>query len=55
MKSDWTNLAKFGTPGFGCPRFTSSGPQWQSLVPLRPEPETDFAAEHHCAFWTAAG
>ena len=33
MKSDWTNLAKFGTPGFGCPRFTSSGPQWQSLVP----------------------
>ena len=55
MKGDWTNLAKFGTPGLGWPRFTSGDPQWQSLVPPRPVPETDFAAEHHCAFWAAAG
>jgi hypothetical protein len=25
----------------------------QSLVPPVPQTETDFAAEHHCAFWTA--
>jgi para-nitrobenzyl esterase len=55
MKGDWTNLATFGTPGFGWPRFTRSAPQWQSLVPPRPQLETDFAAEHHCAFWAAAG
>src|SRR5450755_594880 len=54
MKGDWTNLATFGAPGFGWPRFTSSDPQWQSLVPPRPQLETDFAAEHHCAFWAAA-
>ena len=55
MKGDWANLATFGAPGFGWPRFTSSDPQWQSLVPPRPQLETDFAAEHHCAFWAAAG
>ncbi len=55
MKGDWTNLATFGAPGPGWPRFTTSDPQWQSLVPPRPQLETDFAAEHHCAFWAAAG
>ncbi len=55
MQRDWTNLARFGRPGFGWPRFTSSHPRWLSLVPPRPQLETDFAAEHHCAFWAAAG
>ena len=44
-----------GAPGGGWPRFTGGHPQWQSLVPPRPQQETDFAAEHHCAFWAAAG
>jgi hypothetical protein len=25
----------------------------QSLVPPAPQPETSFANEHNCAFWTA--
>jgi para-nitrobenzyl esterase len=55
MQGYWTNLAKFGVPAFRWPRFTSTRPAWLSLVPPRPQLETDFAAEHHCAFWAAAG
>ena len=43
----------------GWPRFSPASPQWLSLVPPQPQPqpqhETTFAAEHHCAFWAAAG
>ena len=51
MKQDWTNLAKTGIPAAGWPRFTSTGQQMLSLVPPTPQVETDFAAQHHCAFW----
>ena len=37
------------------PRFTGTSQQMLSLVPPRPRVETGFAAEHHCAFWAAAG
>jgi hypothetical protein len=26
-----------------------------SLVPPRPQPESDFAAEHQCSFWALGG
>jgi len=55
MQQDWTNLAQRGFPGGGWPRFDAASPQWLSLVPPQPQAETGFAAEHHCAFWAAAG
>ena len=55
MKRDWTNLARFGVAGVRWPLFTAASQQILSLVPPRPQVETDFAAEHHCAFWAAAG
>jgi para-nitrobenzyl esterase len=51
MKQDWTNLAKTGVPAAGWPKFTSASQQMLSLVPPTPQVETDFAAQHHCAFW----
>ncbi len=65
MKRYWTNLAKRGSPGgLGAPgspggtrwpQFDSASQQVLSLVPPRPQVETGFAAEHHCAFWALAG
>jgi para-nitrobenzyl esterase len=51
MKRDWTNLAKTGIPAAGWPRFTGTSQRMLSLVPPAPHVETDFAAQHHCAFW----
>ena len=51
MKQDWTNLAKTGIPAAGWPKFTGASQQMLSLVPPTPQVETDFAAQHHCAFW----
>jgi para-nitrobenzyl esterase len=51
MKQDWTNFAKAGVPASGWPGFTASDQQALSLVPPRPQLETDYAAEHHCSFW----
>jgi para-nitrobenzyl esterase len=51
MKQDWTNLAKTGIPAPGWPKFTNGSQQMLSLVPPTPQVETDFAAQHHCAFW----
>jgi para-nitrobenzyl esterase len=55
MRGYWANLATFGTPAGGWPRFSPSRPVWRNLVPPRPQNETGFAAEHHCSFWAAAG
>jgi para-nitrobenzyl esterase len=52
MKQDWTNFAKAGVPASGWPRFTASDQRALSLVPPRPQLETDYAAEHHCSFWS---
>ena len=54
MKQYWTNLAKAGVPAAGWPRFSRTSQQVLSLVAPQPQPETDFAAQHHCAFWAAA-
>ena len=54
MKQYWTNLAKAGVPAARWPRFSRTSEQVLSLVPPRPHAETDFSAQHHCAFWAAA-
>jgi para-nitrobenzyl esterase len=51
MKQDWTNFARRGFPAAGWSRFGGTSMQWLSLIPPQPQTETDFAAEHHCAFW----
>jgi hypothetical protein len=53
MRQDWTNLATFGRPAAQWPRFSSAREQTMSLVPPDPRIETDYAAEHHCGFWSA--
>jgi para-nitrobenzyl esterase len=53
MKQYWTGLARTGVPAAGWPRFSRTSQQVLSLVPPRPRVETDFAAQHHCAFWSA--
>jgi para-nitrobenzyl esterase len=57
MKRYWTDFAKRGSPSsFAVPRWPGfgAGQQVLSLVPPRPQVETGFAAEHHCAFWALA-
>jgi para-nitrobenzyl esterase len=59
MQRYWTGFAAHGFPSsFGTPfwpRFTPGSGQIQSFVPPTPGVETNFATEHHCAFWNAAG
>jgi para-nitrobenzyl esterase len=59
MQGYWTNFAKRGFPSsFGepiWPHFDSVSQQMISLVPPKPQTETDFAAEHNCGFWALAG
>jgi para-nitrobenzyl esterase len=59
MKRSWTNFARRGFPsGLGAPlwpHFGSVSQRVLSLVPPKPQVETDFAAEHHCAFWALGG
>jgi para-nitrobenzyl esterase len=57
MKEYWTDFAKRGFPSsFGTPfwpRFNDLTQTMESLVPPRPQTETDFATVHKCGFWTA--
>jgi para-nitrobenzyl esterase len=53
MKRYWTNLAGTGVPAAGWPRFGPADQRVLSLVPPRPQLETDFSAEHNCSFWGA--
>jgi para-nitrobenzyl esterase len=57
MQRYWTNFAKFGTPNAPnvplWPRYNPLAGDFQSLIPPRPAPETNFATAHHCAFWAA--
>jgi para-nitrobenzyl esterase len=59
MKQYWTNLAKRGFPSSRTeapwPHFSTASQRMLSLVPPRPNVETDFATEHQCAFWAHAG
>jgi para-nitrobenzyl esterase len=57
MKEYWTSFAKRGFPSsVGTPfwpLFSNLTQQMESLAPPTPGTETDFAATHNCAFWTA--
>ncbi len=57
MKGYWTSFARSGFPASSgtpfWPQFNAVTQTMQSLVPPTPQTETDFAAEHDCAFWTA--
>jgi para-nitrobenzyl esterase len=56
MRRYWAHFAARGFPSTPreprWPRFESHSQQMLSLLPPQPRVETDFAAEHHCAFWT---
>jgi para-nitrobenzyl esterase len=54
MKQDWTTMAKTGVPAAGWPRFSTASQQMLSLVPPRPQAETNFSAQHQCNFWIPA-
>jgi len=51
MQRNWTGFATRGFPSVFWPLFNGTG-LMQSLVPPRPSPEANFAAAHHCAFWS---
>ena len=51
MQQDWTGLTRAGIPAARWPRFSQASQQVLSLVPPSPRVKTDFAAQHHCAFW----
>jgi len=57
MQHYWTNFAKFGTPNSpGVPAWQNFNPlagNFQSLIPPSPTQETNFIANHNCAFWAA--
>jgi para-nitrobenzyl esterase len=59
MRAEWTSFAKAGVPSaHGAapwPRLTTTDQQMLSLTPPEPQPETSFAADHHCAFWAQGG
>ena len=54
MKQDWTTMAKTGVPAAGWSRFSSASQRMLSLVPPRPQLETNFSAQHQCSFWITA-
>ena len=56
MRTAWANFAASGNPASTAvpwPAFGADSTQMLSLVPPRPQVETDFFARHHCAFWAA--
>ena len=58
MQGYWTNFAKTGNPnGAGLPTWPAyaASAEAQSLVEPAPAPESTFAADHKCAFWSALG
>jgi para-nitrobenzyl esterase len=55
MKRDWTDLAKTGVPSASWPRYSAAGGPVESLISPLPQVETDYAAEHHCSFWSKVG
>ena len=48
----WTSFARSGDPGSGWPRYSPATGLAESLVPPRPAPESGFAKDHQCAFWS---
>lgn len=59
MKEYWANFATLGIPtSLGSPlwpHYDSGSMRMRTFVPPQPQTETDFATEHHCAFWDQTG
>ena len=55
MRTAWVTFAATGNPATAALPWPAFGDNAQmlSLVPPQPQPETDFATRHHCAFWAA--
>jgi para-nitrobenzyl esterase len=55
MGAAWANFAASGDPSSRALPWPSfgDGARVMSLVPPQPQVETDFAAAHHCSFWSA--
>lgn len=56
MRTAWATFAASGNPATAAvpwPAFGADSAQMLSLVPPQPQIETDFAAQHHYAFWSA--
>jgi para-nitrobenzyl esterase len=57
MRAAWANFAASGSPASAAVPWPAFGgahrPRMLSLVPPRPQIETDFASGHHCSFWAA--
>jgi para-nitrobenzyl esterase len=58
MQSYWTSFVARGVPSLIgqplWPGFSHHTQQMLSLAPPHPQVEVDFAAEHHCVFWSSA-
>ncbi len=50
MRQAWARFAATGAPS-SWPRFDRHRERMTSLVPPRPQLQTDFSARHHCGFW----
>jgi para-nitrobenzyl esterase len=59
MKRYWANFAARGIPSSAgdprWPRFNRDSQQMLSLVPPRPQLQSDFTSDHHCGFWAQVG
>ena len=55
MVKYWTNFVRASSPDSAgvpyWPNYSKGGDVFQSLVPPKPLPETDFAGVNHCGFW----
>jgi para-nitrobenzyl esterase len=59
MRGSWAHFAAQGLPSSPgqprWPRFDGHAQRMLALLPPRPQVQTEFAAEHHCAFWAHTG
>jgi len=59
MRHYWAHFAARGFPSSPgqppWPTFNGHSRQMLSLIPPQPQIQTDFATEHHCAFWAHTG
>ena len=59
MQQEWTSFAKTGVPSApdaaSWPQFVPAGQQMLSLVPPKPQVQSDFGTEHDCGLWALGG
>ena len=52
----WVEFARSGNPNAPglsfWPRYDNAADKFQSLVPPSPAPESQFASDHKCDFWS---